>query len=407
MMVLPEYWEHPSNLLSSPTKILSPQRSASPSANRYQHVTTRFSTGSSGSHRSNYSTLARRNVKISITDYPKFSGKARDWQTFDRKFNSVATQGYAYILASEECQPTSEEDKEIYQEDKSYIYDALSLAWADAPNYHIVEQFAKNKDGRKVYLAAKKYFRGEAVEDSLLLSYIHEVVNTKLAPTTFSGAEGYNNKFNDAINNIEQLGYHLDDKILKCLYLSNIQDKTYDTIKDQTTLPTLSLQDTQSLILKKYLTSMGDRRPVAPRYTARRTVNALQTLLDQVVNDSPDEERESPPEEEIHQIFATQSSSPKKTPSGFPLIPSDLYKALPDEVKAVLLQQKEYYHSQLDALKLQKKLLQKKKQPPQCLIRTLQRVTPKRHHLPLLMKMSSLTQSLILMIRSSPLRILL
>jgi hypothetical protein len=116
MMVLPEYWEHSPNFLSSPTKILSPQRSASPSANRYQHVTTRFSTGSSGSHRSNYSTLARRNVKISITDYPKFSGKARDWQTFDRKFNSVAaTQGYAYILASEEYQPTSEEDKEVYQ----------------------------------------------------------------------------------------------------------------------------------------------------------------------------------------------------------------------------------------------------------------------------------------------------
>jgi hypothetical protein len=130
----------------------------------------------------------------------------------------------------------------------------------------------------------------------------------------------------------------------------------------------LSLQDTQSLILKKYIT-MGDRRPAVPiRYAARRTVNALQTLLDHVEDDVSDDDEAPPFDGDTHQIFATQSSSPRKTPSGFPLIPPDLYKALPDEVKDVLQQQKEYYCAQLDALKLQKKLLQKKKQSPQCII---------------------------------------
>ena len=36
------------------------------------------------------SVSGRRNVKISITEYPKFSGKAKDWIHFERKFSSVA-----------------------------------------------------------------------------------------------------------------------------------------------------------------------------------------------------------------------------------------------------------------------------------------------------------------------------
>jgi len=54
----------------------------------------------------------KRNVKVSITEYPKFSGQAKDWVTFERKFRSVASsQGFDYILKEEEYYPTDEFQK--------------------------------------------------------------------------------------------------------------------------------------------------------------------------------------------------------------------------------------------------------------------------------------------------------
>ena len=61
---------------------------------------------------------SKRNVKVSIADYPKFSGKAKDWITFERKFRSVASsQGFDHILQEKEFQPTSNEEEKKYELD--------------------------------------------------------------------------------------------------------------------------------------------------------------------------------------------------------------------------------------------------------------------------------------------------
>ena len=99
----------------------SPPSPISPKG-RFSNVTTRFSTGSDFSNKSHY---IKRNVKISVSDYPKFSGQAKDWVVFERKFRSVAsTQGFDYILQDEKFMPTSPEEEEKYKEDTSFIYDA-------------------------------------------------------------------------------------------------------------------------------------------------------------------------------------------------------------------------------------------------------------------------------------------
>jgi len=52
----------------------------------------------------------KQNVEVSITEYPKFSGQAQDWVTFERKVKSVASsQGFDYILKEEEFDPDDEE----------------------------------------------------------------------------------------------------------------------------------------------------------------------------------------------------------------------------------------------------------------------------------------------------------
>jgi len=70
--------------------------------------------------------VSKRNVKVSIADYPKFSGKAKDWITFERKFRSVASsQGFDHILQGKEFQPTSHEDAKQYELYSTCIYDAF------------------------------------------------------------------------------------------------------------------------------------------------------------------------------------------------------------------------------------------------------------------------------------------
>ena len=50
---------------------------------------------------------------------------------------------------------------------------------------------------------------------------MHELINCKLTP---NGAEGYNNKFDDIVNQLEQQGHVVEPKILQGIYLGNIKD---------------------------------------------------------------------------------------------------------------------------------------------------------------------------------------
>jgi hypothetical protein len=76
----------------------------------HRNVTNRPSTNTNATSNT-YQWNTRRNVKISISDYPKFSGKAKDWTIFERKFTTVAaSQGFSYILSEEDSIPVTKED---------------------------------------------------------------------------------------------------------------------------------------------------------------------------------------------------------------------------------------------------------------------------------------------------------
>ena len=107
---------------------------------------------------------SKQNVKVSISDYPKFTGLAKDWISFERKFRSVASsQGFEYVLQEEEYEPITENKRSTYKLDLSFKYDAFQNSWADFMNFYLVEQNKPTKNGRKVYLDTVNYFRGDAI----------------------------------------------------------------------------------------------------------------------------------------------------------------------------------------------------------------------------------------------------
>jgi hypothetical protein len=311
-----------------------------------------FGTKTRFSHGTNASTSSqtpRRNVKVSISDYPKFSGDAKDWISFSRRFLAVASsQGFEYIFQENEFTPITNQDQDTYDSDLAFMFDAFQNAWAGSRNYFLVQQAEKpKKDGRKIYMDAQNYFRGAAMEDSIIMENVNTLVNFKLSYGTYKGAEAYNDKFNETINNLAQQGQKLDDKLVKCLYLSNIHDKMYDTIKDQTNLSTLSLQDIQAAVLRKYLQMTQEKRSPIP---SKRFANALQSFLQMAdpMENEPDSEEENEEISSIREIFAMQQPKPK-TKSGFPMIPHELYAQIPDEVKEIMRQQHAYYQNKYQA----------------------------------------------------------
>ena len=309
---------------------------------------------------------SKRNVKVSIADYPKFSGKAKDWITFERKFRSVASsQGFDHILQEKEYQPMNQEEEKQYEMDLAFIYDAFQNVWADATNFYLVEKNKKQKNGRQVYLDAVNYFRGAAVKDAILTENMDTLVNFKLTHTTPNGAEGFNNKFNDIVNSLEQQGHTLAPPILKGIFLGNIQDKVYENIKDQAAAnDKMKLPEIQSQILQKYLSIQGERRATAPKYTHKRFVNTLnskhvhfQADDDYSEEDNPDMEEEYLSDDQGRSIYTSKSRKPRSSNStpkpGFPLLPKDQYDALSEDVKNVLRQQHTYYRDQIKALQKQ------------------------------------------------------
>ena len=329
---------------------------------RMSNITSRRSYGSMTSQTSQVT--SKQNVKVSISDYPKFSGKAKDWVAFERKFRSVASsQGFDYVLQDKEFEAMTLAEEKTYELDSAFIYDAFQNSWADSMNFYLVEQNKKNKNGRKVYIDAKNYFRGAAVKDAILTENMDDLVNYKLTHTTPNGAEGFNNKFNDVVNSLEQQGHKLAPKILKGIYLGNIKDKTYENIKDQAAAnEELDLPDIQAQILRKYLSVQGERRAGATLLNNKRFVNNMSSGR-HVHFDLPEEVQEyvdqnyfdedQGTDDSNRNIFATNRKggrSPSKSESSFPMIPKEHYDALPDEVKDILHQQHAYYREKIKSL---------------------------------------------------------
>jgi len=182
-----------------------------------------------------------------IADYPKFSGQRKDWKQFKKDYVAVAnSQNYGHVLDLEWA-PTQDQEEE-YKMDSKYIFQAFTLSWNTGFNYNLVSKHKPLQDGRAVYKEALSYFVGGSYAQIELQAAISNLVNNKLTHSTSNGAEGYNPKFNDYITTIEQVGERLAPNIIRCLYLANIQDELYTTIKDQTGLDKMSLTDVQSLM---------------------------------------------------------------------------------------------------------------------------------------------------------------
>ena len=61
-------------------------------------------------------------MKVSISEYPKFSGSAKDWLVFERKSRSVASsQRFDHVLQEKEYVPADGIEEERYMDDLAFM----------------------------------------------------------------------------------------------------------------------------------------------------------------------------------------------------------------------------------------------------------------------------------------------
>ena len=202
-------------------------------------------------------TPLRSNLQGSITEYTTFSGKHKDWITFNRTFRSVASaHGYDYILQDDSFKAVDKAEQEKYKDDNAFIFNAFRKSWALGINYYVVKQNDKTLDGRQVNLDAKENYRGETMKHAILNECMQYVINTKLTSTTHRGVEAFNNNLNDAVIHLNHQGYNVDDKLLKSINIASIQDPIYEAIIDQAATDSkIILRELQIQVYKKHVQS--------------------------------------------------------------------------------------------------------------------------------------------------------
>ena len=92
-------------------------------------------------------------------------------EEFATRFVAVeSSQGFEYIFQEPEFTPKTIQDKETYECDLAFIFDAFNNAWVGKDNYSLVQDAAKpNKNGQKIYKDAQSYFLGAAFEYSIIM----------------------------------------------------------------------------------------------------------------------------------------------------------------------------------------------------------------------------------------------
>ena len=266
------------------------------------------------------SPVQRKSKKLS--EFPKFSGTIKDWISFERKFTSVThAQGYSHVISDTLYNPTTKAELDEYRSDSQYIYNALALAWADGVNYYLVQTHEITMDGRAAFLQAKRYFRSEAITNNELQDSVSTLVKTKLEYNSPGGMQQYVATFNEALATMTKLGEPVHGKLLSLLFLSNIRDPQYDTIKDNPTISTMSLMDMQALFLKKCHAMAHITKQKQIHYT------------------TTDHESTS----EIDVI--TQLLTRLRPTSDTPRLPKDVYDNLDPAVKDFIRTLRDYYRS--------------------------------------------------------------
>jgi len=164
------------------------------------------------------------NVKVHIRSYPTFSGKNNDWKSYKRKFEALASiHGFSFIMKKDFIVPDKGDDDayHIYDKRSSFLQSILEYSLASGTALSRVTRFSSSGDGRNTWLSLRTWFEGQGRSQEAIAKKAPETITShKLTENSNGGTEAFMEKFEGALQELDEIGRSYDIGMAKINFLT-------------------------------------------------------------------------------------------------------------------------------------------------------------------------------------------
>jgi hypothetical protein len=194
------------------------------------------------------------NVKLDVKAYPIFNGENASWSNFKRCVTSMAcTHNLDDVFdVSYNAPQPGDPDYQLYFERNQFVFSMWTSRITAGLALSILRDFEKTKDGRGVYLKLLDIYECSSNKNQVATIALARLTNLKMTYNSNGGAPVYISQFRDALNDLRDAGYPIDDVMIKTMFLQKIQDIDYTHIVDALMISSDHFEVCMQTILYKY-----------------------------------------------------------------------------------------------------------------------------------------------------------
>jgi len=194
--------------------------------------------GNANTQNTQTTTESKKMVKVSLTDFPDFTGRQDHWDTFQKEVS--ATMGLLQLqeLLEVESDTNVTNHKNKVAQDPEYamrnteFYSLLSKKTAKGTAATIVDGHQSERDGALAWRDLVKHYEFGGDKETRTTSLLGELTSLRLYYDSNGGFDKYYHLFTTKCLELTRMGHALDDTLKKTLFLQGIMDAGYDAIKD-------------------------------------------------------------------------------------------------------------------------------------------------------------------------------
>jgi len=185
-------------------------------------------------------------IKIDIQSYPTFTGKHSDWKPFRRKFEALASiHGFISIMkATYQVPSVSTKKGKKFATKNAFLQSILEFSLAAGTALSRVTRYSKSQDGKTAWVNLCEWFHGQGSQEAIAKMALEVLTTHKLTMNSHGGAEVYMEKFEQALQELEEIGRSYDMSTAKLFFLNNITDDAYIVVKN-----TLEMNPTKTIMM--------------------------------------------------------------------------------------------------------------------------------------------------------------
>ncbi len=179
----------------------------------------------------NINPQAQNTFRGRLSDYPECTGRSRDWYNFKAKFEGTAggQDCYEILLKYPPGDPVRTDP--LFIAKSKFIFAVLKRTSAYGLVKDTILQHQKTQDGNAAWLDLVDDMETQGNIGQLVAENTNELAQVKLCYDSRGGFSTYKQDFCALTQRLEDAGEGMSDLMKKTLFLMNIQDESYTSIK--------------------------------------------------------------------------------------------------------------------------------------------------------------------------------